>query len=280
MTVVCLDLDRTTIYSAAALDMREPDHEAPRLLCVEIYKGAPLSFLTEAAAAVLRELQDVATVVPTTTRTPAQLARVHLPGPPPRFAIASNGGHLLADGGDGVLRADPEWDLAVRARLAGCAPLAEVQAHLRARGGPFMLALREASELFAYAVVDRAALPDGWVDDLAAWCDQRGWTVSLQGRKVYAVPAGLTKSAAAAEVVTRCGGGPLLAAGDSLLDADLLEAADAAIRPAHGELADSGFTRPHLAVTAATGVAAGAELLGWLRDRAVAAAPMPVSGRL
>jgi hypothetical protein len=272
--VVCLDLDRTTIYSAAALDLRGPDHEGPRLLCVEVYKGAPLSFLTEAAAGTLRELQEVATVVPTTTRTPAQLARVHLPGPPARYAIASNGGHLLVDG-----VADPEWDAAVRERLTGCAPLAEVHAHLRARGGPFVLTLREASDLFAYAVVDRAALPGDWVDELAAWCAPRGWTVSLQGRKVYAVPAGLTKSAAAGEVVARCGGGPLLAAGDSLLDADLLEAAAAAIRPAHGELADSGFTRAHVAVTAATGVAAGEELLGWLRDRA-AADSMTVSGRL
>jgi hypothetical protein len=279
VTVVCLDLDRTVIYSAAALDLRQPDHEAPRLLCVEVIKGVPQSYLTEAAAATLRELQDVATVVPTTTRTPAQLARVHLPGPPARYAIASNGGHLLVDGGDGVLRADPEWDAVVRDRVAGCAPLAEVHAHLRARGGPFMLSLREASGLFAYAVVDRAALPDGWVDDLAAWCSPRGWTVSLQGRKVYAVPAGLTKSAAAAEVVARCGGGPLLAAGDSLLDADLLDAADIAIRPAHGELAHTGFARPHLAVTAATGVAAGEELLGRLYTWATDAA-MSVSGSL
>ena len=35
---------------------------------------------------------------------------------------------------------------------------------------------------------------------LAAWCAPRGWAVSLQGRKVYAVPRPLTKSAAAAEV--------------------------------------------------------------------------------
>ena len=156
----------------------------------------------------------------------------------------------------------------MRDRLDGCAPLAEVHSHLRARSGPFVLALREASALFAYAVLDRAALPDGWVDELAAWCAPRGWSVSLQGRKVYAVPAGLTKSAAAAEVVARCGGGSLLAAGDSLLDADLLDAADAAIRPAHGELADGGFTRPHVAVTAATGVLAGEELLRWLARRA------------
>jgi hypothetical protein len=272
VTVVCLDLDRTTIYSAAALDLGGPDHEAPRLLCVEVYKGAPLSFLTEEAAGTLRELQQVATVVPTTTRTPEQLARVPLPGPPARYAIASNGGHLLVDG-----VADPGWDAAVRDRLGGCAPLAEVQAHLRARGGPFVLAQREASSLFAYAVVDRAALPDGWVEELTAWCAPRGWTVSLQGRKVYAVPAGLTKSAAAAEVRARCGGGPLLAAGDSLLDTDLLEFADAAIHPAHGELADSGFTAEHVSVTTASGVRAGEELLGWLHARAAASA---LSGRL
>ena len=89
----------------------------------------------------------------------------------------------------------------------------------------------------------------------------------------------VTKSAAAREVVARCGGGTLYAAGDSLLDADLLTAADVAIRPAHGELADAGFTLGHLAVTATTGVLAGAELLDWLRTR-VAAAEMSVSGRL
>jgi hypothetical protein len=278
--IVCLDLDRTTIYSAAALDLRGPDHEAPRLLCVEVYQGAPLSFMTEAAVEAFRALQEVATVVPTTTRTPEQLARVHLPAPQGRYAIASNGGHLLVDDGDGVLRPDPGWDAAVHERLSGCAPLAEVQAHLRARGGPFVLALREASALFVYAVVDRAALPDGWVDELAAWCAPRGWTVSLQGRKVYAVPAGLTKSAAAAEVVARCGGGPLLAAGDSLLDADLLDAADAAIRPAHGELAESGYRAAHVRVTAATGVHAGTELLSHLVRWAAAHAVTASSGRV
>ena len=43
MTVVCVDLDRTVIYSAAALDLPMPDAEAPRLLCVEVYRGASVS---------------------------------------------------------------------------------------------------------------------------------------------------------------------------------------------------------------------------------------------
>jgi hypothetical protein len=273
--VVCLDLDRTTIYSAAALDLDVPDRDAPRLLCVEVYRGAPLSFMTEAAVAAFERLCAVATVVPTTTRTVEQLARVHLPGPPPHYAIAANGGELLVDG-----EPDPAWSAAVRARLAGCAPVAEVAAHLAAVGGEFVLNRRTAAGLFCYAVVDRAALPPDWVPALAAWCAPRGWAVSLQGRKVYAVPGPLTKSAAAAEVLGRTGGGPLLAAGDSLLDADLLAAAAVAVRPAHGELADSGFDLPGVHVTAATGAAAGAELLAWLREQVVAVGDVSVSGRL
>jgi hypothetical protein len=261
-TVAFTDLDRTLIYSAAALDLGVPDELAPRLLCVEVYRGAPLSYLTEAAAGLLLDLHGRAVVVPTTTRTPEQLARVHLPGPAPRYAIASNGGHLLVDGVP-----DPTWTALVTVRLRGCAPLAEVEAHLLASAGPFVLTVRIASGLFAYAVVERAALPDGWVEALAEWCDQRGWTVSLQGRKVYAVPRPLTKSAAAIEIRERVGGGQMLAAGDSLLDADLLDAADAAIRPAHGELAEAGFTRDHLTVTSTTGVRAGEEVLAWIHAR-------------
>ena len=279
-TVACLDLDRTVIYSAAALDLRMPDHAAPRLLCVEVYRGVPLSFMTEEAVAAFAALRGVAEVVPTTTRTPEQLARVHLPGPPPRYAIAANGGHLLVDG-----VADPGWDAAVRARLAGCAPLAEVRSHLAAVSGTFVLNLRTASELFCYAVVERSAVPEGWVESLGTWCAERGWTVSLQGRKVYAVPRGLTKSAAAREVLARTGAGTLLAAGDSLLDADLLEAADLAVRPAHGELHDAGWTRDGLVVTSASGGAAGAELLTRLgelavRHRAGRTSARPVSGRV
>ncbi|GAY11678.1 hypothetical protein TOK_0061 [Pseudonocardia sp. N23] len=271
---MCLDLDRTVIYSAAALALDGPDELAPRLLCVEVYRAAPLSFMTERAAQVYGRLTGEAHVVPTTTRTRAQLGRVRLPGPPAPFAVAANGGHLLVDGVP-----DPGWAALVRRRLADVAPIAEVRTHLDQVAGPFVRTLRDADELFAYAVVDRDALPAGWVDDLAGWCAPRGWRVSLQGRKVYAVPVPLTKSAAAQEVRARCGGGTLFAAGDSLLDTDLLETADVAVRPAHGELADTGWRRPHLTVTTTRGVAAGEELLDILVGQVISTR-FSVSGNL
>ncbi|WP_326649697.1 MULTISPECIES: HAD family hydrolase [unclassified Streptomyces] len=257
-TLVASDLDRTLIYSAAALQLRMPDAGAPRLLCVEVYEGKPLSYLTETAAGLLTRLAADSVFVPTTTRTREQYHRIQLPGPAPQFAICANGGHLLVDG-----VSDPDWQRRVAATLADeCASLAEVRAHLIAAADPaWLLKERIAEDLFAYLVVERTLLPDGWVKELAKWSEGRGWTVSLQGRKIYAVPQPLTKSAAVREVARRTGSERILAAGDSLLDADLLLAADRAWRPGHGELADSGWTAPNTDVLTEKGVAAGEEIL-------------------
>ncbi|MGW1404990.1 HAD family hydrolase [Streptomyces sp. NPDC002403] len=258
VTLVASDLDRTLIYSSAALRLAVPDAEAPRLLCVEVYDRKPLSYLTETAAELLVELARTTVFVPTTTRTREQYGRIHLPGPATRFAICANGGHLLVDG-----ESDPGWQRQVARRLADeCASLAEVRAHLLAAADPaWLLKERVAEDLFAYLVVERPLLPAGWAEELGEWARTRGWTVSLQGRKIYAVPGPLTKSAAMEEVARRTGATLTLAAGDSLLDADLLLAADRAWRPAHGELADSGWSAPHAEATAAHGVAAGEEIL-------------------
>jgi hypothetical protein len=267
--LVASDLDRTLIYSAAALALTGPDAEAPRLLCVEVYEGRPLSFMTERAAGLLTALADAAVFVPTTTRTREQYRRISLPGPPPPYAICANGGHLLVDG-----VTDTDWHTRVTARLADeCAPLDEVREHLlRAADPVWVRKHRSAEDLFAYLVVERELLPESWVKDLAGWAEERNWTVSLQGRKIYAVPKPLTKSAAVREVARRTGAGCALAAGDSLLDADLLLAADRGWRPGHGELADSGWSAPAITALPERGVLAGERITAEFLAAATAAA--------
>jgi hypothetical protein len=285
------DLDRTLIYSAAALGLTMPDAQAPRLLCVEVYEGRPLSYMTETAARLMAELARAgdpaatrtpagaygpgrAVLVPVTTRTREQYQRLQLPGGPARYAVCANGGHLLVNG-----ELDQDWHAHVRRRLAECAPLPEISDHLSAtaRTGDWLLKERTADGLFAYLVVDRDRLPGTWLKELAEWAEPRGWTVSLQGRKVYVVPRTLTKSAALAEVVRRTGATTSYAAGDSLLDADLLLAADAGWRPAHGELAESGWAAPHITALPERGVAAGERILREMRA-VVAGRPGPAGG--
>ncbi|MFI6872543.1 HAD family hydrolase [Streptomyces sp. NPDC050400] len=261
--VVASDLDRTLIYSAGALGLTMPDAQAPRLLCVEVYEHKPLSYVTEDAAGMLVELGRRAVFVPTTTRTREQYGRVRLPGPAPAYAICANGGHLLVDG-----VSDPDWAAGVADRLAAeCAPLGEVRERMVAAADPaWLLKERVAEDLFAYLVVDRGLLPEGWVKEFAAWADGVGWGVSLQGRKVYAVPKPLTKGAAVREVARRVGAELTLGAGDSLLDADLLLAVDRGWRPGHGELADVGWAAPGVTVLEERGVVAGeAVLRGFLQ---------------
>ncbi|MEU2783941.1 HAD family hydrolase [Streptomyces sp. NPDC007110] len=256
--IVASDLDRTLIYSSAALALTMPDARAPRLLCVEVHESRPLSYMTETSAQLLTDLGDRALFVPTTTRTRKQYQRINLPGPPPTYAICANGGHLLVDG-----VSDPDWHAQVTARLAeSCAPLAEIQDHLMATASPaWVRKHRVAEDLFAYLVVERELLPEEWVKELAVWAENRGWTVSLQGRKIYAVPKPLTKSAALRELARRTGAELTLAAGDSLLDADLLLAADRGWRPGHGELADTAFTAPAVTALPERGVLAGERIL-------------------
>lgn len=262
-TLVCADLDRTLIYSAAALELTMADTDAPQLLCVEVYQQTPLSFMRLDAAQELLALADAAVLVPTTTRTPEQYARVHLPGRVPPFAITANGGRLLVDG-----ELDGDWSGYVTDLLSTSAALAEVLDHLR-QPREFLLNVRAAANLFAYAVVERAQLPAEWVAELMDWCTPRGWTVSVQGRKVYCVPHELQKSTAAREVQRRTGCRQLLAAGDSLLDADLLSAADLGVHPAHGELSATGWSAAHVHRTRTSGVAAGAEIVHWLTTQVV-----------
>ncbi|MEI4271844.1 HAD family hydrolase [Klenkia sp. LSe6-5] len=262
--LVATDLDRTLIYSLAAAGAPRPG-ERPWVV-VERLEGRAVSHVTELAAARYAALARRHCVVPVTTRTPAQLARVQLPGPPARWAVAANGGVVLVDGGP-----DPSWTARVREALGGVAGLEEAAAELaRACTDAPDARRHEVPGLFCYAVVDRPALPEHRLAQLRAWASGAGWGVSLQGRKLYVVPSLLTKSAAVAEVAGRAGAEVVLAAGDSLLDTDLLERATLAVRPGHGELADAGWTRPHVTALTTRGIAAGEEILAWFADRAAA----------
>lgn len=259
--LIATDLDRTLIYSVAAFG-KNPD-SLPELTAVERYDGQDFSFVTKAAGDGLMRLGGCAVVVPVTTRTPAQLARVRLPGPAPRFAVAANGGVLLADGA-----VDAAWSAQVSARLSDTTPLARILDELQRLCRPeWTHRLRTAEGLFCYAVIDRTLLPAHFLDELTAWAQPLGWSTSLQGRKLYLVPEALTKSAAVREVAERLGSRSILAAGDSLLDIDLLELADRGIAPRHGELYASGWTAEHVDLTAASGILAGEEIVEWFCSR-------------
>ncbi len=262
-TLIASDLDRTLIYSREARGLGDDPVE---LVCVEEHDGEQISFMTGAAAAELTALVAQVTFVPVTTRILSQYRRVNLPGRVPSYAAVANGGVLLVDG-----VADRVWSERVAVGLRDSLPLADVWDYAgRVCRPEFTEKLRNADGLFCYAVVRPDHLPPSFVEDVAGWAAELGWSVSLQGRKLYWVPRSLTKGAAVAEVAQRVGASRVLAAGDSLLDVDLLLGADLGIHPRHGELHDQGWSAPTVVGTASSGVRAGEEIVRWLAGKASA----------
>jgi len=70
----------------------------------------------------------------------------------------------------------------------------------------------------------------------------------------------------------------ILAAGDSLLDAEMLEGADRGIHPGHGELANTGWAAENVVKTPEVGIHAGEQIAAWLLQAAVAACADSGSG--
>lgn len=258
--VVASDLDRTLVFSRAAAPSSAGTE--PALVCVEYRQAEPLSFMTAASRRTLAAVEEEATFVPSTTRSLAQYQRIDL-GIRPRFAIVANGGEILVAG-----EPDLAWRRRVRMTIGASAPLGQVWAHALAvaalRGTPSWLHRHAVvDDLFFVWITDESAGATAFALDLEGWLTSHGWHTSRQGRKLYFIPHGLSKGAAAREVVRRLGAERLVVAGDSPLDASLVHASDVAICPRGSTLARMDWGSRPVRETRRDGAAAGEEISAW-----------------
>lgn len=158
--------------------------------------GQPQGYMSPAQRQLFEMLRRAGRVVPTTARTPAQLARVRLPFDD--FAICTNGAVILDPSG----APDPAWRALVERHRDALTTDADGLAALAADspgGGalkirtvdawdrPWMVAVRhptrDAVPLQRWADTLRPRLPDGWAFDVA-------------GDRALLYPAAIDKGAA------------------------------------------------------------------------------------
>jgi hydroxymethylpyrimidine pyrophosphatase-like HAD family hydrolase len=257
--LVATDLDGTVLFSERAMGADRPAPE--RLQPVDVVDDHIYAYMTDTVVDGWVRLAEDGAVLPATTRSVQQYTRLRLPGRAPRYAVVCNGARILVDSSS-----DPEWERLVRATLsASAAPYAAVERQCAAwRRKHEFASLRSVEDFFVYFTVTvREEWLTTFADEVGSWCSERGWRASLQGRKLYLLPDMLDKATAVAEVASRVGAGRVVAGGDSLLDERMLRTADAAIRPAHGELAVTGYSALNCRTTAGRGAAAGDEIMEW-----------------
>lgn len=212
------DLDNTLIYSYK--------HDiGPNAVCAEVYEGRQVSFMTARSRAMLDEVNRRMHFVPVTTRSVQQYRRiVFADGWSPALALAANGGVLLVDG-----QPDPAWYAASQAQIAPAEPALRHAEAVLARDPDRTLDVRRVDGLFVFT---KSADVPATLARLRAVLDLTHVDLFENGVKVYVVPRVLDKGRGVRRLRARFPTAQVFAAGDSLFDLPLLEAADMAFYPA------------------------------------------------
>lgn len=246
------DLDRTLIYSHRVLDQYAYEGEYD---LVEVLDERPLSYMSVETKKSLQTIHQSGWFIPVTTRTTAQYERITFFEQEliPEYAVTTNGGCILHHG-----KPLEDWQAIVDERLRECMPVREM---LRAISelpvAAWVKRTRTAEGRFLYLIMKEEYLSHIPLTELKLWGEERGWQVSLQGRKLYFIPQPLNKWDAVAFLKDRLQLEYVYGAGDSLLDAGLIRQSDMGFAPRHGEVL--GFD-PDLEPTAASGMAAADEI--------------------
>ena len=203
------DLDGTLIFSAARKQVGD--------IVIERKDGREISCITARQRELFPKLSNV---IPVTTRSVEQYRRIEFArfGFEPRYALCANGGVLLVNG-----EIDEEWSEWSAEIYRECeAELSDFRERMESDPRR-CFEVRLVDGLFLFT---KSAEPPETLRYLGAGvlCES-----FFMGEKVYVIPKKLNKGAAVKRLAERLKLSAFAAAGDSLMDASMLNAADTAI---------------------------------------------------
>lgn len=265
MLLYASDLDQTLIYSERSRGMDVDDRV---MIPAEMVDGRVISHISIRALEQLRQIAGSIPFVPVTTRVLELYHRIHIfrEQVVPKYAITSNGAHILING-----QVDREWheQIMLDVRRQSAPPAEAISVFHRVSDPSWIIRESYWEETFFSVLVDREMMPDEQVMAILPELAQLGWGLSIQGRKVYLVPFPVSKNRAIEHVKRMAGADRVIASGDSLLDRGLLDYADEAIAPAHGELYrgfQNGELQGKYGFTARSGIRAAEDILQFVLD--------------
>ena len=258
------DLDRTLIYSknSRGQEVNEQDYAA-----VEWIDEKPTAFMTNRGLELFQHIASSINFIPVTTRTAEQYNRItglfHTIEKP-KYAIVSNGAVILENGNPLTEWSDKVIEQMQQNSTSIEHVLPQLEAYIKNK---FVLKVMQAESWFVYLIIDEQVFSVEEFENLTQIFYQQGFTLSHQGRKVYIMPTCINKSTALQFVAERIAANTVIAAGDSMLDFDMVLNADHGFIPSHGEAIHKGGQLPsHVSITNQAGVLAGEEILNKVSD--------------
>jgi hydroxymethylpyrimidine pyrophosphatase-like HAD family hydrolase len=152
-----------------------------------------------------------------------------------RHVILNNGATILHDGVE-----DKEWAETISASIAAsCETMETVQHTIESICGTHWIRRRRFGDChFFYFDIDKAVFPNQEFAVFNSWAMEKGWDSFLQDRKLYIMPKALNKVHAVSFLQNKIGVSRTFAAGDSIMDLEMLKFADVGFTPLHGEIVE------------------------------------------
>ncbi len=217
MVLFVSDLDNTLIYSYK----REI---GKKKICVELYEGKEISFMTENSYRLLKEIREQVCFIPITTRSIEQYQRIFLErGNFSDYALVCNGGILLVKN-----EIEKKWYKDSLKMIAGCQEELEKGERLLERDRFRKFEIRKISDLFLFT---KSSKPDDTMVYLKRELEEKLVDVCNNGEKIYIVPKNLNKGMALERIKEKIKADYVMAAGDSDFDVSMLKKADVCFIP-------------------------------------------------
>lgn len=255
------DLDRTLIFSRKALE-DFPNFEQAELVPIEKRLEENIAFMTNTSYKLLKTISSKLLFVPVTTRSLEEYNRILFSEMSIQYAVTTNGANILYHGEPLI-----DWKQKMMKEMSELSiRKEELISSMQSVFSRIPGEMRVVEELFIYFYL-RESIDRQFLIELKDSLSNKGWKVSLQGRKLYFMPDAISKGNAVKYIQERESVTTLIGAGDSLFDDDFLAFCHYPYVPSHGELAGSSNLKSHYSLTKNSGVKGGEELLYTILSR-------------
>lgn len=239
------DLDKTIVYS-----------ENLNCVCVEYKDGKGITYMTQEAIRLLRELlcKENLTIIPCTLRSIEQTKRIN-------FISNNSTPILICDNGFSIYKngeLDLVWDMCMKNKLRSYPndltydiihkivrenniPIRQIKSN---RDVFFTIIFKNEHEIKSYSNI------------VTKQIDSTLYKIEMQGRKMYIIPRFLDKVLACHYLKSEMNDWDIITAGDGFVDESFLKEGNIMIIPNHSEL-----DIPRAIRTVSKGIKAGEEIL-------------------